>query len=196
MAESDVSTWLAGVLAGNSGAEADLVDRYAKRLLGLARRQLPEWVHKRFDPEDVVQSVYRSFFRRLQVGEFTFDDSLDVWRLLSAMTYRKTRNLVKFHQRQRRDVRRERPLDFEPEMAEGNDQTGNPLANGDLIVLFECLEQLLARLPDPGREIVMQRLEGQTIDQIAKNVRRSRRTVLRVLSRVQELGAHQLEAAR
>ena len=73
-------------------------------LLGMAHAQLPERLRKRFDPEDVVQSVYRSFFRRLQEGEFTFDDSHDVWRLLATMTYCKARNLVKFHQRHRRDV--------------------------------------------------------------------------------------------
>lgn len=196
MAESDVSTWLADVMAGNSAAEADLVDRYAKRLLGLARQQLPAWIHQRFDPEDVVQSVYRSFFRRLQDGQFAFDDSLDVWRLLAAMTYCKTRNLVKFHQRRRRDVRRERPLDFEPDISPGAGPVENSLGYEDVTVLLECLEQLLSRLPDPGREIVMRRLDGQSIDQIAKNVRRSRRTVLRVLSHVKELGVRHLEAAR
>jgi len=63
----------------------------------------------------------------------------------------------------------------------------------DVAVLFDCLERLLAGLPDNYREIVLRRLEGDSIEQIAAHVQRSQRTVLRVLAHVQQLGAHQLE---
>lgn len=91
-----MSSWLGRFQSAEPGYEAEVVERYTLRLLELARRQLPERVRRRVDPEDVVQSVYRSFFRRLNDGQFNFDDSHDIWRLLAAITFRKSKNAVKF----------------------------------------------------------------------------------------------------
>jgi RNA polymerase sigma-70 factor (ECF subfamily) len=182
-------------LNGETDAEAELVARYTQRLLELARKQLPERVRGRVDPEDVLQSVYRSFFRRLKGGKFAFEDSHDVWRLLATMTVYKARNSVRFHQRLRRDVRREMPL--QPEAAAGGKQDPAwPEPDfGDVEVMFDCLEQLLKRLPENYREIVVRRLEGDSIEQIGLRIKRSRRTVLRVLAHVQDLAAEQLESS-
>lgn len=98
-------------ILGDADSERELVDRYTSRLVVLARRQLPDQVRRRLDPEDVVQSVYRSFFRRLHEGGFSLADPEQLWRLLAAMTFRKARNAAKFHQRRRRDARRDRALD-------------------------------------------------------------------------------------
>ena len=62
-----------------------------------------------------------------------------------------------------------------------------------MAILLECLEQLLEKLPDNHRQIVLHRLEGDSIEVIAMKMQRSRRTVLRVLAHVQEMGAHHLE---
>lgn len=194
MDETAVSTWLSDVLARRPGSEAELVEHYARRLLGLARAQLPQRLRGRCDPEDVVQSVYRSFFRRLQGGEFAFDDSYDVWRLLATMTYCKARNLVKFHQRHRRDVRREAPVELDADHAIWARDAECTPGDNDVAVLLECLELLLEKLPENHRQIVLRRLEGDSIEIIASKVQRSRRTVIRVLAHVQELGARSLDS--
>lgn len=183
-----MSNWFTRVLAGEPGSEAELVRRYTHRLVGLARRHLPERVRRRVDPEDVVQSVYRTFFRRLNDGQFAFEESHDVWRLLAAMTYRKAHNASKFHQRDRRDVRRDQPL------AEEADRPADEPGPADVEALFACLEQLLVGLPEHYRTIVVRRLEGDSIEQIAGQVQRSRRTVLRVLAHLHDLAAKQLES--
>ncbi len=186
-----MSTWLTRVLAGEAGSERELVERYTRRLLAFARRQLPAQVRRRVDPEDVVQSVYRSFFRRLHEGRFSFEESHDIWRLLAAMTFHKARNAVVFHQRERRDVRRELPLD-----ADGRDDLHEPAQRSqDLDLLFECLEQLLTGLTDVHREIIVRRLEGEAIEAIARQVKRTRQTVSRILAHLQERAAQQLAAA-
>ena len=188
-----MAQWLAQILSGKPGFESELVDRYTHGLIELARRQLPQRLRGRLDPEDVVQSVYHSFFRRLNDGRFKFDDSHDVWRLLAAMTFHKAQNAVKHHQQQRRDVRRDFPLAAEDAPAGGELQgVASPQAE-DLAHLFNCLDQLLQALPDQYREIVVRRLEGDSIEAIALRVQRSRRTVLRVLAHLQELAAQQLE---
>lgn len=163
-------------------AERKVVERYSRSLLAMARRQLPNRLRQRLDPEDIVQSVYRTFFRRLNEGEFSFEDSHDVWRLLAAMTYNKVYNVVKFHGRQRRDVNRESNTvgsDVADEQR-GDSQVGPE----DLAVLVECLEALMANLPDDYRPIVVMRLEGYSIEEIASQIDVSRRTVLRVLAKL------------
>jgi RNA polymerase sigma-70 factor, ECF subfamily len=174
------------------GFEQELVDRYSTGLMALARRQLPDRIRRRVDPEDVVQSVYRSFFRRLNDGRFSFEESHDVWRLLAVMTFHKARNAVRFHQRTRRDVRREISL---PESESGITDPALMPGPEDLTVLFNCLEQLMANLPEEYRDIVIQRLEGRRIDEIAESVHRSRRTVMRVLARLQETAAKLVESS-
>jgi RNA polymerase sigma factor (sigma-70 family) len=166
------------------------VERYTRGLLELARRELPDRLRRRVDPEDVIQSVYRSFFQRLGEGRFSFEDSHDVWRLLATMTLHKTRNAVRFHQRERRDVRREVPLAAGKE-SDGPARVPEIAAPGpeSVEVLYECLEQMLSGLAEDHRTMVLLRLEGRSIAEIAECVKRSRRTVLRVLAHLHEQAA-------
>ncbi len=177
------------VLKGKPGFERDLVERYTARLLQVARRQLPERIRGRLDPEDIVQSVFRSFFGRLKGGEFSFEDSHDMWRLLTVMTFHKVQNSIKHHQRGRRDVRREKSSEDDKEAAIPEPTPGPE----DVAILYECLERLLGDLPDEYRAIVTLRLEGHTIAEVAKKVSYSQRTVLRVLGNVQAQAIKQLE---
>ena len=168
---------------GLPAGEQQVVERYTQKLLQVVRRKLPERLRGRVDPEDIVQSVYRSFFTRLRQDEFAFAESLDIWRLLIVMTLHKVNNTIKHHLRNRRDVRREaaasdsflagvlpREVDPGPE---------------DVAVMCDLLEQLLADLPASYQDIVTLRLRGESLDVIAVQVGVSKRTVQRVLSNVQ-----------
>jgi RNA polymerase sigma-70 factor (ECF subfamily) len=189
-----MTSWLARFLSRTPGFEQEVVERFTQRLLRLARAKLPQRVRQRVDPEDIVQSVYRSFFKRLKQGQFAFEESHDVWRLLAAMTYNKVCNARKFHERQRRDVRREQPLGESQLPGEVADAAAleKPQAE-DVQILYDSLQRLLQALPDNYRTIAVLRLEGNSIEQIAQQVKRSRRTVLRVLAHLQEVAARQLE---
>lgn len=79
-------SWLDDLLRGVPECELGVVEKYSARLVELAEHCLPDRIRRRVDPEDVVQSVYRSFFKRLRGGEFSFEDSHDVWRLLTVIT--------------------------------------------------------------------------------------------------------------
>jgi hypothetical protein len=69
----------------------DLVERYAHRLARLAEQHLSPKVAGRLDAEDVVQSAFRTFFRRSVQGEFQIDSSAQMWRLLAKITLMKAR---------------------------------------------------------------------------------------------------------
>ena len=81
-----------------------LFDRYADQLIALARSHLSAKMSQRIDPEDVVQSVYRSFFDRARKGTFDFESGGDIWRLLVAMTLHKLRDQVDWQTAAKRSV--------------------------------------------------------------------------------------------
>ena len=161
--------------------EDEVVRQYSARLLAMAASALPGQMRGRMDPEDVLQSVYLSFFRRFGEGSFHCEDSADVWQLLAAMTYHKARSAVRFHRQQRRDVRQE--------SGEPIPEQRDPAAPGpeDVRLLFDSLESVLLRVAPHYRDIVLARMEGAEVGEIASRIGRSERTVLRALARLKEL---------
>lgn len=178
------------ILRSTPGYEAKIFKRYAERLSRFAGSRMPGKIKGRVDSEDIVQSVFRSFFRRQKEGEFSFDDSLDLWNLLVALTYRKVLNQVRFHTRDKRDVNKEGdegnvsaesgPYDLMP----GPEQVN---------IMVDYLGWILNRLPDESRPIITQRIEGYSIEEIAEHQQVSQRTVKRVLSRAREIVKQQIE---
>jgi RNA polymerase sigma-70 factor (ECF subfamily) len=55
---------------GQSDAATALYLRYAKRLHALVSKQRGADLAARVDPEDIVQSVFRTFFRRAAAGHY------------------------------------------------------------------------------------------------------------------------------
>jgi RNA polymerase sigma-70 factor (ECF subfamily) len=174
-------------LQDDAGFELKLVEQYTARLLELARRKLPDSLRRRLDPEDIVQSVYRSFFQRLREGRFAFDDSGDLWRLLAAMTFQKAREAGKFHHRQRRDARRDRSLGPDGSANVPVDPAAVEPGPDDLVSLVECMDLLVARLPEKYRDIAVHRLNGDSVEEIAAKVKRTTRTVFRALADMEKL---------
>ena len=69
----------------------------------LARRRLSQRLASRVDPEDIVQSAFRSFFARAREGRFVFAEQDDVCKLLVRITLHKTLRQVAFHKAAKRD---------------------------------------------------------------------------------------------
>ncbi len=80
--------------AGDQQAAGALFRRYAERLLALARSRLSSRLARHIDPEDVVQSAYRSFFSGARAGRYVLKRSGDLWRLLVAITLPKLHHQV------------------------------------------------------------------------------------------------------
>jgi RNA polymerase sigma-70 factor (ECF subfamily) len=171
--------------AGDEAAAREVHRRYTPRLIALARQHLPPAVRRRTDPESVIQSVYRSFFRRAGDGEFRLGDWDDLWGLLALVTLRKCSNRVRFHYQECRDVGRE--VGGPPE-EHGFGQSW-PVADPDptpleAAVLRETLTAVLAPLGERERRIVEGLLQGGTVDQVRRQVGCGERTVRRVRDRV------------
>ena len=165
--------------AGESNAVKKLFDDYSRRLVRLAGNNIHPALLKRFDGEDVVQSVFRTFFRRQEAGKFHIEHSQELWQLLVTLTLCKTRSHARKHTADRRDARADLSMPNEQMLDR------QPLPE-DALALWEEIDVVLEGLPDRTGEIISMRLEGKTRTEIAKELNLSRQTIHRILKLIQE----------
>src|SRR5260370_29102547 len=98
---------MARLRAGDQAAAREVLERFVDKLVRPARRQFDAALRGKVDPEDVVQSAYKSFFLRYGAGKLEIHDWGNLWALLTVITLRKCLDRVEYHRAERRDVRRE-----------------------------------------------------------------------------------------
>lgn len=162
----------------DEAAAEELFRRYAARLTALARSRLSQALAARVDPEDVVQSAYRSFFLLACKDEVVLQASGELWRLLVRITLRKVYRSVRRHRADCRNVEREHTG---PEEAEALALDREPTP-AEAAALVDELRGVLAPLGAVQRRMVEMRLQGHDIEAIAAGVQRSTRTVRRTLA--------------
>src|SRR5581483_1720213 len=160
---------------GSNEAAAAVFYRFAQRLIALARSRLEGAVLQKEDPEDVVQSVFRSFFTRHQGGQWEFESWDSLWTLLTLMTIRKCTNRIEFFHAERRDVQREVSLEPPDRSQESWKVLADDPTPSQAAVLTEMLEDLMRSLEERDREILTLQLQGYTIPEISSRVGRSER---------------------
>jgi RNA polymerase sigma-70 factor (ECF subfamily) len=161
-------------------------ERFTRRLIGLARNHLDIRLQHKFDPEDVVQSVYKSFV--LRYGEDALDSQkLDgLWSLLSLITLRKCADRVRHYTADRRDMAREAqtgPAETVEPWREAIDREPTP---EQAAVLAETVEQVLVDLAPLERPIVELSLQGYSTREVSEQLGRAERSVRRVRERVRQ----------
>lgn len=180
--------------AGDQEAAARVVEQYARRLAALARVRLDRRILRKEDPEDVLQSVFKSFFHRCGTGQFHLESREDLWALLVTITLRKCGHRVEHYTALCRDVRRDciPPADS----AASWEMLAREPPPAEAVLLAETVERLLDGLKAHQRAIVVLSLEGESVAGVAARLNLSQRTVHRVLQRVRErLERWQAEAA-
>lgn len=167
--------------AGDESAARELYERYAERLIALAQTRLSMRLAGRIDAEDVVQSVFRSFFGAVRQGRFALQTSGDLWRLLLGITRNKFLFQVEHHTAGKRAVNREAAAS--PTDAEFSAFVSREPSPEEAAALTDLLEWTLAKFDPTSRKIVELRLQGHPMEDIARAVGRCRHTVLRTLGR-------------
>jgi RNA polymerase sigma-70 factor (ECF subfamily) len=161
---------------GEDDAATALYLRYARRLLALTRAQSSLEVRRQLEAEDIVQSVFLSFFRKAAHGMYDVPEGEELWNLLLVITINKIRAKGNYFRAARRDVRRNLQGEFpesDPALA-ASDETA-------LTELQLVIRELLATLPPKSAEIVEMRIARYEIAEIGLKTRRSLRTVERTL---------------
>lgn len=187
--ETESRKLLDDFIGGNDRAAAKIVDRYAQRLINLARSRLTNRLRNRIDPEDIVQSAYRSFFRRAGDGDFELKRSGDLWRLLAAITVHKTLKRVEFEKAKKRDYRSEENViagaSSNSEFPGFADFDRDPTPDEAIMVVDE-LAAVMKPLSERDRGIIERRLQEMTFEEIAASTEVSESTVRRVLRRIHD----------
>jgi hypothetical protein len=80
---------MARVRAGDQAAAAAVVDRFTRRLIELARSRLGPLLRPKIDPEDILQSVYRSSCQHHSQGRPELENWESLWGMLVVMTLRR-----------------------------------------------------------------------------------------------------------
>lgn len=172
---------------GTGDAATLLYFRYADQLRSLAAARIAPDLAPRLDADDIVQSVFRTFFRRAALGQFEVPDGDDLWNLFLVIALNKLRSAGSFHRAARRDVGRTPALDAGAE-AEPDGRDEDALTTLRLVV-----DELLAELSGPQRAVIEDRIAGYEVAEIAARVGCSRRTVERCLQTFRARLAAQLE---
>ena len=166
-------------------AARDVFHRYARRLLALTRRQFEKRLAHRIDPEDVVQSAFKSFFVRHRDGKFQVSTWNNLWGLLTVITLRKCADRVEYLQAGRRDVRREVAApggEVQPwEVAPGREPSAH-----EATVLAETVERLFRTVDEDVRPVLELSLQGYSAAEIGLRLGRALRTVHRLRERIQK----------
>jgi RNA polymerase sigma-70 factor (ECF subfamily) len=178
---SPIANLLDRLRAGDPQAADHLFQRYALRLTRLAEQHLSRKLAGRLDGEDIVQSVFRTFFRRTSQGEFHIDESAQLWRLLVKITVLKANAKGRYHMAQRRTAGAESGGDAW--LAEAVAREPGP---DEAAALVDQIEQLLHGLPPLYCQALELRLQGHTVAEIAPRLGVSRQTVYRVLGLLQQ----------
>jgi RNA polymerase sigma-70 factor, ECF subfamily len=158
-------------------------ERFAQRLCALVRHRLNAKIRVREDENDIVQSMFQSFFAVQQNQGYPLSNREELWRFLVWMTMCKVANTAHHHQRARRDIRRERSLapsggelDFSASViAEIADSTA--ISPEDKAISRIELARILGRLRKDLRQIIVWKLKGYTNAEIGRKIDRTERTV-------------------
>jgi RNA polymerase sigma-70 factor (ECF subfamily) len=157
-------------------AAHELFRRFAHQLIALARRRLDAGLRHKVDPEDVVQSAYKSFFVRYGTGNFDAVNWDSLWGLLTLITVRKCAERAAYHRAACRDAGREAaaPAADDAAWPEPFGREPTPL---EAAVLSETVEQLLTGLDEDERPVLELSLQGYTTREISEQLGRAERTV-------------------
>ena len=181
MDESTLTRLIIGLRSGNPNDVTDFWNHYGPMMTRMAEKNLAAGVKRRVGADDVVQSVYRTFFRRLNDGGLELLDWESLWALLARIAVRRTRHHARQAATAKRSQDRETPLTPEIELF---DQVPGPES---LMMTEELRNTLVEEMRDKYRPILERILEGHTHDEIARELATSISTVERVHRKAREI---------
>lgn len=166
---------------GNRDAATEIYNKYVSRLIALARKKISPKLNPRFDAEDVVQSAYRSFFRKAKDEKIVLTRSGDLWRVLASFTFYKTLKRI------------------EQETGDGNhpdmEVRGSVWLSGaiqeepppeQVSTVLEILQLYMDRLSPRDRLILELRLQGESTVEIAEELKQHMQQLGEGVAQVQE----------
>jgi DNA-directed RNA polymerase specialized sigma24 family protein len=167
--DRSVDSFIRSLRAGDPGATTEVFELYVDRLVAMARKRISLRLAGRIDPEDIVQSVFRTFFHRAKQGQFQFSAEDDICRILARITVHKTLRQVAHHQAGKRDASRDAGSGDESQDLVVNLLSKEPSPDEEM-QLLDQMQFFLARLADEDRKILELRMLGFSTLEISKKL--------------------------
>ena len=192
--DEPVSVWIEQLVACDPSAASRLWEHFCLRLMSYARGRLNPKTRRVYDEEDAAISAFRSFCKGIEAQKFPdVGDRGNLWALLVVITSRKIINRHRYENRACRDNSKT--------FSDSIFQTAHPTGLGILSTLpsreptpefaaevAEMSENLYSLLPELDlRQILTLKLEGYTNDEVADQMKVTRRAVQRKLERIRRL---------
>lgn len=164
---------------GSGDAATELYLRYARRLRALTQARCSARLARMVDAEDIVQSIFGSFFRAAGQGMYDVPAGEDLWRLLVVIGLNKIRSKANYFLAAKRDARL-------TVTSEGIEEEQPPYPREDLAFLHLTVQEALEKLVPLHRHVITLRIEGHDVAEIARHTGRSHRTVERILQQTRQ----------
>jgi RNA polymerase sigma-70 factor (ECF subfamily) len=169
--------FLTRLQAGDDDAARELFQRFAHQLIALARRRIADGLRHKIDPEDVVQSAYKSFFHRYGDGNLEVVNWDSLWGLLTLITVRKCAERVAYYRAECRDASREVTAPSTDEGTVQLETLGREPTPLEAAELSETVQRLFTALDADERPVLELSLQGYTTREISQQLGRAERTV-------------------
>ena len=182
--------FVASLRQGDQATAKVVFDQYVDRLVALARKRISQRLAGRIDAEDIVQSVFRTFFHRAKQGQFTFNDEDDICKMLARITAHKTFRQIAHHKAGKRDAGRDAGSGDDAQDLVINLLSREPSPE-EAAQLLDQMEHFLAQLPAQDREILELRLQGFSTLEISEKLKITDRKIRRLMERVRGLAARE-----
>ncbi len=181
MSESNKTTqrWVNAFKQSDDTAIGEFWKEHEARLKRIAARYISVPLKQRIDEQDIAQTAFRTFARRMNEQDYEFDNRDDIANLLFAIAANKAKEKARYHLRQKRGVDQEVYLSH---LANLDRAEPTP----DEQVAFNEIFELIGAFAEDEQKIIQLRMEGHSQQNIATQLRCSERTVRRKLKVIQK----------
>lgn len=195
-AENDpnsLGSMLQRLKSGDESAASEILERYESQVRLVVRRFLPRVLRSRFDSQDIMQSVWRSFFLKLRTGQppsspdqpgggdggQEFQNAGQLFEFLSRMARNKVIDQYRRETSQKADVHRQRAL--HGDKGENLDPPSSCESPAEVAEAADELSHWRSLIPADRQELIDMKADGMSTREIGVKLGISERTVQRVL---------------
>jgi RNA polymerase sigma-70 factor, ECF subfamily len=164
------------IRGGDDDAATTLYQRYADRVKWFVQSRASDKLKQQVEPEDIVQSIFKSVFKGMESRGYDAPEGGTLWHLIAVVAIHKIRKNATRRNAAMRDSRRTESLDsFDA------GQTSEVEASQEMeLAVREAIESLSPQ----EQSVVNLRLQSYSVEEIAKQLGCSPRTVERRLQQV------------
>ncbi len=187
----DAQDWdklIEGLRTGDPDTCRAFWNRYGALLEPIAARQMSARLQRRIGPDDIIQSVFRTFFRRMAGNLFDITDAGALWRLMCAITLTKARRAARDQSRLKRGLGYEIGFnEISPQELRDFPQPSDAPTEDPLwaVEIEDQLHVLLQELTEEQCRVLELRMNDLTNEQVAQELGCSERTVRRIVGSIE-----------